>query len=247
MVAPSIKLITAQPIVINTGNILYVSCPIINVGQDIAPNILINKISLGIVPRLSPQVFPLYLGNLSSFNTSTVDVQFNAINLIPDQKYLLNVAGVCGEKSAPIGFSVNRYITIPAKTAYPVELLKARMDIKLEPMTWNYTIFNDEPKDSQLYISAISLAIASSITVTGTPSGWNVDTDDLTYVNWYSEDISKPYSSHIRPGNSLNGFQIKSAVTADSESTACFLISWKNIADEPGLGIPVYAVTPRRS
>ncbi len=245
MVSASIKLITAQPNIINTGSILYISLPIINVGHDAAANVFISKISLEIVPLLTPQVFPIYLGNLSYQNMNSVNVQFSAINIFPNQKYLLNVRGFYGERTSPIGFSVNRYVTIPAQTAYPVDMLKAHIDVKLDPMTWSYTIFNDEPNDSQQCIFAVSLKLVAPVTVTGIPSGWNVETDNLTYVGWYSEDTSKPYPSHVRPGDSLSGFQLKSTAT-DSESTGCLLISWKKDTDEVGLGIPVYVATPRR-
>lgn len=245
MATASIKLISEEPNIINTGSELYISLPLINIGQDIAPNAFISNITLGIVPRLAPKTFPIFLGNLSSGNIVASNMKFNALNLFPGQKYLLTVRGFYGEKASPIGFAVNRYITIPDQSAYPVEMLKAHVEVKLDLNTWNYSIFNDEPKDSQQFVSAFSLTIAAPVTVTGIPSGWNVTTDNLTFVGWFSEDKAKPYPSHVGPGGSLGGFQIKSTIT-ESESTAYILTSWRHDSDIAGLVVPDYVATPRR-
>ena len=61
-----------------------------------------------------------------------------------------------------------------------------------------------------LFINAISLDMAAPFTVTQTPPGWAVDTDNASYVLWYAADVQLPYPNHIAPGALLTPFQIQS-------------------------------------
>lgn len=240
------KLVSAEPTLINTGTELYVSMPLMNAGIEYAPNVFIIGFTVATAPRLSPQAFPVFVGDLAPGNNGATNARFSALGLVPGQKYLLTVRGIYGAEGAPIGFAVNRYVTIPVPAPYPLNLLKARVQALVQPSIWNYTIYNEEPVSSQQLLAGFSLTIAAPVTVTGTPPGWIVETDNSTYVGWIAADENLPYPNHVRPGGSLGGFQIQSA-TVRSESTPYVLTSWRQDTDESGLVALDVVVTPRRT
>ncbi|BBJ22128.1 hypothetical protein [Candidatus Nitrotoga sp. AM1P] len=240
------KLVSAAPTLINTGIELFVSMPLINGGTEFAPNVFITGFTVASAPRLSPVSFPVFVGNLAAGNNGATNARFGALGLIPGQKYLLTVRGFYGAEGSQIGFSVNRYVTIPVPSAYPVDLLRARVQALVQTSTWNYTIYNDEPESSQQFLAGFSLTIAAPVIVTGTPPGWIVETDNATYVGWIAADENFPYPNHVRPGDTLGGFQIQSP-TGYSESTPYVLTSWRQDTDESGLVAPDVVVTPRRT
>ena len=124
-------------------------------------------------------------------------------------------------------------------------LLGARLDVAVSGGSWNYTVRNFELPSSTLYIATFSIDIATPVTVTSTPPGWDVETDNTSYVLWFSTDVSQPYPSHIAPGVSLGGFQLNSVKTS-SESTHYVITSWNHTTDSVG---PVYhdmVLTPSR-
>lgn len=76
---------------------------------------------------------------------------------------------------------------------------------------FSYTLFNDEPVESSLFISAWRLTVAAPVTVIGTPAGWTGFTDGKTFVQWQNpEDF--PFPHDIPPQSSLGGFVIRSTV-----------------------------------
>jgi hypothetical protein len=241
----SIKFISLEPTVINTGNELYVSIPIMNTGTDVAFNIFVNSITVGSASRLSPQILPVFMGKLGNGNNASVNARFSALGLVPGQKYLLTVRGTYEAESTTAGFAVNRYVLVPATSAFPINLLKARVQVELQPLLWNYTIYNDEPKESQQFVAALSLTVAAPVEVSGVPAGWDVETDNLTYVLWYAADQNMPYPHHIPPGQSLSGFQILSSAV-QSESTPYVVTSWRHDTNQAGLVVTDYVATPRR-
>lgn len=242
------KLVGSEPTLINTETELYVSMPLMNVGTDHALNVFITDFQIRGTSRLSPQIFPVYVGNLTVGNNGATNARFSSINLIEGKKYLLTVRGYYSQASETVGFAVNRYITIPVSVDYPVELLKAHIQATIEPSSWNYTIYNDEPKGSSQNIAGFSLTIATPVIVTGTPPNWIVESDNTTYVTWFSTDENPPYSNHVRPGESLEGFQIKSQNPTElSESTPYVLTAWREDTNEAGLVYSDVVASPRRT
>jgi hypothetical protein len=246
VVTPAPKLVGAEATVINTGAEFFVSMPLSNAGAEMAPNVFVTGITLGAAQRISPQLFPVYLGQLAPGNSSTANVRFRSAGLVPGQRLLLTVRGTYGSRSAQQGFVVNRYVTVPPVTTYPVTLLRARIQATVQPAVWNYTLFNDEPAGSPHYLAALSMTVAAPVTVTGTPAGWVADTDNMTYVGWFTVDAQLPYPNHVAPGASLGGFQIQSPTTL-SESTSCVINAWRHDTDAAGLVAADFVATPGRA
>lgn len=246
VVTPAPKLVGAEATVINTGSDFFVSMPLSNVGAEMAPNVFVTGITLGTAQRISPQLFPVYIGHLASGNSGATNMRFRAAGLVPGQRLLLTMRGTYGTRGIQQGFVVNRYVTVPPVTAYPVTLLRARIQATVQPAIWNYTLFNDEPAGSPHYLAALSISVAAPVSVTGTPLGWVADTDSITYVGWLSADEQLPYPSHVAPGGSLGGFQIQSP-TALSESTSCVINAWRHDTDAAGLLTADFVATPGRA
>jgi hypothetical protein len=78
---------------------------------------------------------------------------------------------------------------------------------------FTYTVFNDEPATSSLYVNAFHLTIGGApFSVTSTPEGWDYFTDNSTYIDWYNTELELPYPHDVAPDSSLGGFTILSAV-----------------------------------
>ena len=222
------QLVTGNAVVINTGDELIVSITLSNIGGEPADKIYLTGATLAMARRLSPQNFPVFIGNLPSEASSIIGAKFASQGLAVGQKYLLTLRGVYGSGAAQ-GYAVSHYITIPPAQPYATQLLRAHVGVSLSNATWTYTVFNDEPVGSPLHIAAFHLDIVAPSTVTGTPPNWQADSDLTSYVGW----LSDAPSAHIAPQQSLGGFQIQSA-TALSESTAYSLISWDPTRDQAG-------------
>lgn len=244
IVAP--QLVGSDPTVLNTGSELCASMPLVNVGSIGAPSVFVTSITAGSALRQSPQSFPVFVGNLEVGNDGVVNARFSAAGLVIGQKLLLTVRGTYGPVNARVGFTVNRYIVVPAAAPYPVALLKAHVQVVVQPAVWTYTIVNDEPAASPQFLSGFSLSVAAPVSVTGTPPGWDVETDSSTFVFWFATDEAVPFPHHVRPGVSLSGFQIQSA-TSRSESTPYLVSSWRQDTNEAGLVAPDVILSPGRA
>jgi hypothetical protein len=240
------QLTGAAPTLINTGTSLYVSLPISNSGAAPAPTVFATSITLGTAPRKSPQVLPVFVGDLAIGGTGSLNAQFDSSRLVIGQQYLLTVRGSYGPKYAKQGFTINRYVSVPSAKPFPTPLLGAHLQASIGTATWEYTLFNDEPSGSPQYLFGFSLTIVSPVSVTGTPPGWAFETDNLTYVGWFAEDISMPYPNQLAPGRSLGGFQLQSA-TSQSESTSYVITSWRHDIDDAGLVSPGAVASPGRA
>lgn len=240
------QLVGAQPVVLNTGTQVYISLPLSNTGGSPAPTVFLTAITLGTAARLSPQFLPMYVGELATGNDAAVNARFSAAGLVVGRKYLLTLRGTYGPSAARTAFTVNRFVTLPAAAPYPVPLLSAHAEASVQPATWSYTIFNDEPAASTQNLAGFSMSVAAPVSVTGTPPGWSVETDSATYVYWFAADEALPYPNHVRPGASLAGFQIQSP-TARSESTGFLLTSWRLDTNEAGLVFADVIVSPGRA
>ncbi len=245
MATTLIKLISAETILHNTRNEVSITLLLSNVGQGDASNVFIRNITFGNASRISPKAFPIFIGNLLSSNRGSLSVRFNDTGLSSNQEYLLTVLGTYEVDATIVEFAIEKYIIIPPVSDYPIDLLRARVDVQARSLSWNYTIYNDEPRDSQQFVAGFSLTIAAPVTVTGVPKDWFVETDNLTFVAWFSVDKSIPYRSHISPGKSLRGFQLKSSI-ANSETTPYILSSWRHDTDESGAIVTDYVATPHR-
>lgn len=111
--------------------------------------------------------------------------------------------------------------------------LQAHIDSMAGPPVWSYTLFNDEPTISPDYITSFSLSVDAPIEVTSSPTGWDFQTDNITYVQWFNTDQGLPYPHDIAPGTSMGGFSILS-ISASSQQSTFGLESWDHVVDAPG-------------
>jgi len=217
---------TGNATVINTGEEVIVSITVTNIGSETASKVFLTGATLGAARRISPQNFPVYIGNLTNEGSGSIGARFSTTGLTPGQQYLLTLRGTY-EAGGTLGFVVNRYVMIPQPAPYATPRLRSHVNVLLNNATWTYTIFNDEPLGSSLYIAAFHLDIVAPTTVTGTPHGWQSESDLMTYVGWISGD------AHVAPQQALGGFEIQSP-TGRSESTSYSLISWDHAANNAG-------------
>src|SRR5579872_1208244 len=111
--------------------------------------------------------------------------------------------------------------------------LSAHVDVTIGTSTWDYMLVNDEPAGSPNFIAAFALAVDAPIVVTGTPVGWNFQTDNTSFVLWLNADSALPYPHDVAPGASLSGFEIQSTSNSSQESPYG-ISSWDHTADMPG-------------
>jgi hypothetical protein len=240
--APSFS--TRTPEVLNSANLLSFSLPVLNTGAGVANSIVITGISLGSVAAQNPAL-PLPIGDLAAENVTAVNASFSSNGFTVGSNYLAVVRGTYVSGNATFGFTLNRYINVPAAVAAPIALLAAhaKVVVDLVAETWTYTVFNDEPANSPRYVNAISIDMAAPFTVTETPAGWAADTDGFSYVLWYATDTQLPYPHHIPPGSSLGGFQIQSVRHA-SEARGLTITSWNHQTDQADLTTQGSILTP---
>lgn len=117
------------------------------------------------------------------------------------------------------------------------------VDNVTSPDTWQYTVFNDENIGSSEYIGFFDLTLAAPITVSGTPNGWDFQTDNSSYVLWFNTDVSLPYPNDIAPGSSLGGFEVESQAS-DASLQDYTVTYWDHTADAPGPGASGSVLSP---
>lgn len=231
--APSFA--TRNPDIRNSGNILWLSMPLLNTGTATANNVIITSITLGSAARIEPAL-PLALGDLAADNVSSVNARFAGAGLAVGTRYLATVRGTYDVGSVTLGFTLNRFVVVPPQTAAPITLLAARLQVAIDQVSgvWAYTLLNDEIPGSQRFINAVSIDMKSIFNIIGSPPGWAADTDNASYVLWYSTDTALPYPNHVAPGSSLAGFRVQSA-RASSEAKAFSITSWDHQTDQADL------------
>lgn len=118
--------------------------------------------------------------------------------------------------------------------------LRAKADTMLPSVTesqpnayiWSYSISNNAPADSGDYVYGFELAIQATITTVKAPEGWNYQTDQYSYVYWFSNSTAAPYPDDLPPGASLSGFILSAnALSGASESA---ILSWNHFTDDLG-------------
>jgi hypothetical protein len=225
---------TGTPEVVNSENRVSFALPLLNTGTGTAVNVRVTGITLGSAVRLSPPL-PLTLGDLGVDNAVSANARFSASGLTVGGRYLVTGKGTYqSEAGATFGFSVNRYIVIPSPVEPSIRLLKAHVNVAPASGIWSYTLFNDEAPESSQFINAFSLDVVAPVTVIGTPSGWDFQTDNASFVLWFATEQQPPYTQHIAPGASLGGFSIQSA-RSSSEATGYSLTAWDHQNDQAGL------------
>lgn len=245
LLAQAPRFATGTPDVLNSENRVSFALPLLNIGTGTAANVQITSITLGAATRLSPPL-PVFLGDLGVDNAVSANARFNGSGLTVGGRYLITVRGTYQSGGATFGFTVNRYIVIPPPVEPPVRLLKARVEVAAAAGVWSYTLFNDEAPDSSQFINAFSLDIVAPVTVTGTPEGWDVLTDNASFVLWFATDQEAPYPQHIAPGASLGGFVIQSP-RINSETTGVSITSWDHQNDQAGLVALDASLSPSRA
>lgn len=244
--AVSTRVVLGNPGIENVAGQVYLSLQIMNVGETQLNNVQITDITLGNAERNSPAGgFPVIVDLIGAGGVGHVTARFVSTGLTVGAKYLLTVRGSYTVGRIAYGLTLNRFVKIPALSPPAVLTLKARLESAMTTNFWNYMLFNDEAAGSNQYIATLSLAVAAPITVTGTPDGWSVETDGMTYVLWYAADLELPYLNQIPPGHSLGGFQLTSPQTR-SEASASSIAAWDHSTDTAGLVLADYAITPYR-
>lgn len=247
-VAPAPSFSTRTPDVLNSAGRLSFSLPVLNTGAGPADNLIITDITLSAAARVGPAL-PLSLGDLAVDNVTLVNANFLNDGLVVGSRYLVTARGTYESGGVLYGFALNRYVVVPEPVAPPIEFLAAHVQVSVDPIVgaWSYSLHNDEAAGSPRFINAISLDMASSFAVSGTPPGWAVETDNFSYVLWYAADEQLPYPHQIAPGASLGGFQILTQnAQRTSESKAFSITSWNHLTDQVDLTAFGTTLTPSR-
>lgn len=121
--------------------------------------------------------------------------------------------------------------------------LASHIDVSVNSSIWTYTLINDEPSNSPNYINSFNLAVDAPITVINTPSGWDYQTDNSSYVLWFNTDNALPYPHDVAPATSLGGFEIGSPNAASAAQVAG-LDAWDHFADAPGTTVTTTVLAP---
>lgn len=236
---------TGTPDLLHSDNQLTFSLPLINSGTNDANNIQITNITLGSASRLVPSSPPVFIGNLGVNSAAPVNARFSSSGLAVGGQYLISVLGTYQLGGTTFSFRAHQYITVPPQVAAPVTFLKARAAVAVGSGSWTYTLFNDEPAGSQQFIHTFALEVVSPVLVTGMPAGWQVLTDNNSYVLWYPGGEVLPNPLDIAPGASLGGFVIQSA-KGSSESVGYSIGAWNHETNEAGLTALSAILVPTR-
>lgn len=223
-----------------------VAIPITNVGSVSLSNLKCTEIRFGNAAIINPApAIPVHLGALGAHGVTSIVARFSTAGLAVGSKYLLSVRGSYQVQGVTYGLLLNRYVSLPAPALPEQTRLRARVQTRLTQNYWTYELINDEPAGSQQWLASFSLQIAAPVAVTGTPPGWSVESDLISYVLWTAMGLVPPYADQVKPGQSLSGFQLMSA-TKLSESLPCTVVAWDQINDTGGRVVGNYLPTPSR-
>jgi hypothetical protein len=109
--------------------------------------------------------------------------------------------------------------------SHSAEAVQARVTLTQTGTNFAYTVFNDEPAQSALLLSAFHVTANAPFNVVASPPGWTFRTDNFTYVDWLAMDSPPPFTNNIPPGSSLAGFVLQSQSPV-SEPLSYSLVSW---------------------
>ncbi|MDT7838908.1 hypothetical protein [Aquabacterium sp. OR-4] len=241
--ATSVRVVLGTPALQLSGGLLTLRIPVLNAGDVALGTFACTDIRLGAAVRTSPPAVPLPLGTVGPRNNVTVLAKFTGATT--GSRLLLTLRGSYLVNGVSYGLTLNRYVTVPAESVPTLPTLRARLQATTGNAQWNYTVINEEAATSSQRVASVSLQVAAPVTVTGTPPGWRAETDNATYVLWVSDDFAPPYPTHVAPGQSLSGFQITCPRPA-SEAGPYSLVAWNHAADDAGLVVAEYTLTPHR-
>lgn len=235
----------------NVDGQIHLLVPVVNVGDAALSALEVRAVRLGGAARLGPVAFPVVLGMLEGRSAASFAVRFSAAGLAVGRRYLLALTVSYASGGAVHGLQLNRYVRIPAPTVPMTAVLHARVTTVLAQNTWRYTLHNDEPADSGLYVSSLAMMVSAPVMITGTPPGWRGETDGISYVFWRAADYLHPYPNHLMPGGELAGFRLASPYTA-SQASAAAVSSWNHSLDAVGPLMTAdahacYVLTPYRN
>jgi hypothetical protein len=220
MAAPEIH--SGFPSVQRIGSLLLVTLPIFNLGDDTATSFTLTGVSVGSLVRTEPAL-PHVLGNLAPYNHMYVAAAFAAPTIVTGGTGTFQANGTYTASDGTHTFAFSWPITYPAPIAQQKPLLAARISVAVSPgtRTWSYSVVNQEPAGSPRNVNSFSIDMVGPFTVTGTPSGWTVTTDNLTYVFWSTTRAS----SDVGPSRSKDGFRIQSQSSTTSEGRGYVMTS----------------------
>lgn len=215
MAAP--VLVGRTPNVTFSAGHLAIEYPVVNTGDASATRLTLTSVVLSIAPRLDPTL-PWVLGDLFPNTSTLVNSIYSAPNATPGTTATLTVGGTYLAGSTLTNFTLTTQITVPQSTPEPEALLLAKVQATVTPSTrtWAYAVLSLEPSGSQRYVNAFSIDMVGPFSVVNTPNGWNVLTDNATYVGWYA----KSASNYVAPGLSKDGFRIQAQSSTTSEGRA---------------------------
>ena len=239
------NLVLGDPSVSHVAGSLSLNIPVLNVGELGVGSLLCTNITLGTAFRSSPVGFPIVIGQLAASNSVRVAARFADSGLVVGNRYLLTVRGSYVVNGVVYGLAINRYVQVPPITVPAYPSLRARVEVSTSTNYWNYRLVNVEPMVSSQFLTSLALNVFAPVTVTGTPTGWQVETDNASYVLWSAADFALPYPNQVAPGSALGGFQLMSP-RLGSEATAFSLAGWNHTTDDAGLILGDYTLTPNR-
>jgi hypothetical protein len=108
-----VKLVANEPGLDEEGGTLFIALPIVNEGTTTAANVQVQSIALTSATTITPDIFPLVLGDIVASQRGVLDASFTSSGLVPDQQYLLTVKGTYVLRGRKFGFIVSRDIVLP--------------------------------------------------------------------------------------------------------------------------------------
>jgi hypothetical protein len=121
--------------------------------------------------------------------------------------------------------------------------LNAQVEAVQNGTNFTYTVYNDEASGSTLSVDTFHLTTGAPFTVAATPDGWSFETDNSTYIEWFSTNSSPPFSDDIAPGASLGRFALQT-MDPSSESLVSAVVSWDTSTNGCGPSLLTPVLSP---
>jgi hypothetical protein len=105
---------SAPSVISGSGNTLTVVLVVTNSGGIAASSVNVTGIQLSGNAATSPATYPITVGDIAAASTFPINATFNGGKFTAGTKNLLAVRGTYSYGGSTQGFTVNRYVTIPA-------------------------------------------------------------------------------------------------------------------------------------
>jgi hypothetical protein len=246
---PAATVLTAAqpPTVQNFWQMLTISIPLVTQTSQPVQNVLLIGATLD--GTLPPQLaLPWFIGNVAPAKETRFNVAFPIAGLVVGSQHSVAVTGTYQTATGTSPFTFNFSVTVPPPRTMPSDLLnvQAEVSVDLAGGVWSYTLLNNELQESGRSVTSFQLRLAAPFVVKGTPQGWAVQTDNLTYVLWHLAEPVVSNAAAVPPGASLTGFVIQSASTT-SQGTTFTTASFNATTQKATAGAgTVLAPTPNR-